>query len=100
MSDFYWFGLPVNLAPCLGSWDVYFLLQGLLNGGNLGFFRGIFLQISQLDLIIPICFIIWGLECIAMHPWFLKRKVQNLRTVLWKMIYLKQSQYTQKQIYA
>ena len=65
MSDFYWFSLPVNLAPCLGSWDVYFLLQGLLNGGNLGFFRGKYLQISQLDLIIPIFFMVWGLECIA-----------------------------------
>ena len=29
MSDLYWFGLQVNLAHCLGSWDVYFLLQGL-----------------------------------------------------------------------
>ena len=29
MSDFYGFGLPVNLAPCLGSWNVYFLLQGI-----------------------------------------------------------------------
>ena len=54
MSDFYWFGLLVNLAPSLGSWDVYFLLQGLLNGGNLEFFRGKYLQISQLNLIIPI----------------------------------------------
>ena len=29
MSDFYQSGLPANLAPCFGSWDVYFLLQSL-----------------------------------------------------------------------
>ena len=29
MSDFYWFGLLVDVAPYLDSWDVYFLLQGL-----------------------------------------------------------------------
>ena len=38
ISDFYWFGFLLGLARCLGSWDVYFLLQCLLNGGNLGFF--------------------------------------------------------------
>ena len=38
MFYFYWFGVPVNLAPFLGSWVVYFLLQGPENGGDFGFF--------------------------------------------------------------
>ena len=38
MFDFYWFGVPVILAPFLGSWVVYFLLQGPENGDNFGFF--------------------------------------------------------------
>ena len=38
MFDFYWFGVLVILAPFLGSWVVYFLLQGPENGGNFVFF--------------------------------------------------------------
>ena len=38
MLDFYWFGVPVILAPFWGSWVVYFLLQGNENGGISGFF--------------------------------------------------------------
>ena len=38
MFDFYWFGVQVILAPFLGSWVVYFLLQGPQNSSNLGSF--------------------------------------------------------------
>ena len=38
MSDFYWMCFPVILAPFLGLWVVYFLLQGPENGDNFGFF--------------------------------------------------------------
>ena len=65
MFDFYLYGLLFNLAPCLGSWLVYFLLQGLENGGNFGFLEENILLISQLDLTKPKNFMVSGLECIA-----------------------------------
>ena len=47
MSDSYKFGLPIDLAPCLGLCDVYFLLQGLLNGAvTCDFWEGNIVQIS------------------------------------------------------
>ena len=65
MSDFYWFGVPVILAPFLCSWVVYFLLQGPKNGGNFDFFGRLYFTNMPLDLIRSNFSKVSGLECLA-----------------------------------